>query len=66
MNRSVYSTGVSGGSTVTSTTQTTTTTAVGGSSTTYNIVDTYVGNSFLTGWQHQAIGDPTNGRVKCV
>ncbi|KAG8867272.1 hypothetical protein FRB98_004265 [Tulasnella sp. 332] len=30
---------------------------------TYNIVDTYIGPSFLTGFTHQAIPDPTNGRV---
>lgn len=32
----------------------------------YNIVDTFVGSSFLSGFDHQAIADPTHGRVKYV
>lgn len=30
---------------------------------TYGLVDNFVGSSFLSGFQHQAIGDPTHGRV---
>jgi len=29
----------------------------------YAITDTFIGQNFLTGWQHQAIADPTHGRV---
>lgn len=29
----------------------------------YTLVDNFVGPSFLTGFDHQAIADPTNGRV---
>lgn len=32
----------------------------------YSISDTFVGNSFYTGFNAQAIHDPTNGRVKLV
>lgn len=32
--------------------------------TSYGIVDTFVGPSFLSGFTAQAIGDPTSGRVK--
>ena len=30
---------------------------------TYSLSDTFVGSSFLTGFDHQAIADPTHGRV---
>ena len=30
---------------------------------TYNLVDTYQGAGFLSGFTHQAIADPTHGRV---
>ena len=30
---------------------------------TYNIKDKFVGEDFLTGFTHQAIADPTHGRV---
>lgn len=30
----------------------------------YAILDTYIGSSFLSGWVHQNISDPTHGRVK--
>ncbi|RDX44811.1 laminarinase [Lentinus brumalis] len=33
---------------------------------TYGLVDNFVGSSFLSGFQHQAIGDPTHGRVNYV
>jgi hypothetical protein len=33
---------------------------------TYNILDTFIGPSFLTGFDHQAIADPTHGRVNYV
>ena len=29
----------------------------------YSISDTYIGKDFLTGFVHEAIGDPTHGRV---
>ena len=32
---------------------------------TYSQTDSYVGSQFLSGFQHMAIADPTNGRV-CV
>jgi len=32
-------------------------------SSTYTITDTFIGPSFLTGFSHQAISDPTHGRV---
>lgn len=34
--------------------------------TTYSITDTYVGPSFLAGFDHIAVPDPTHGRVKYV
>lgn len=30
---------------------------------TYNVKDSFVGESFLSGFTHQAIADPTHGRV---
>lgn len=30
---------------------------------TYSLSDTFQGNSFLTQWSHEAISDPTHGRV---
>ena len=30
---------------------------------TYPLTDTFIGNQFLSGFQWQAIGDPTHGRV---
>lgn len=30
---------------------------------TYSIADTYIGSNFLTGFTHEAIADPTHGRV---
>ena len=30
---------------------------------TYNVKDSFVGESFLSGFTHEAIADPTNGRV---
>ncbi|KAG8982997.1 hypothetical protein FRB94_008174 [Tulasnella sp. JGI-2019a] len=42
---------------------TTTTSTAPASTATYSIADTYIGPSFLTGFTHQAIPDPTNGRV---
>ena len=33
---------------------------------TYRLQDNYVGASFLTGFDHQAIPDPTHGRVNYV
>ncbi|KDQ51417.1 glycoside hydrolase family 16 protein [Jaapia argillacea MUCL 33604] len=33
---------------------------------TYSLTDDYVGPNFLTGFTHQAIADPTNGRVNYV
>ena len=30
----------------------------------WGIIDTYVGPSFLTGFTHEAIADPTHGRVQ--
>lgn len=33
---------------------------------TYSLTDSFVGPSFLSDWVHQAIKDPTNGRVKFV
>jgi hypothetical protein len=32
----------------------------------YTLTDNYVGSSFLTGFDHQAIADPTHGRVNYV
>ena len=32
-------------------------------SATYSVSDTFIGADFLTGFQHQAIADPTHGRV---
>lgn len=29
----------------------------------YTLVDNFVGSSFLTGFDHEAIADPTHGRV---
>lgn len=55
---SVYKTGASTSTTTTSTAPVSTATR------SYSIVDTYIGPSFLTGFTHQAIPDPTNGRVK--
>ncbi|KAG8709445.1 hypothetical protein FRC09_000665, partial [Ceratobasidium sp. 395] len=34
--------------------------------TAYTLVDTFIGSSFLTGFDHQAIADPTHGRVNYV
>lgn len=34
--------------------------------TTYGVTDTFIGSSFYSGFTAQAIGDPTNGRVKYV
>jgi hypothetical protein len=31
--------------------------------TAYSLVDNYVGSSFLSGFVHEAIADPTHGRV---
>jgi hypothetical protein len=31
---------------------------------TYTVSDTFIGSSFLSGFDHQAIADPTHGRVK--
>lgn len=51
-------------------TGTPTTSAPGGGSTgttggaVYSVTDTFIGPSFLTGFNHEAIADPTNGRVK--
>ncbi|OBZ78872.1 hypothetical protein A0H81_00340 [Grifola frondosa] len=33
---------------------------------TYNVQDTFIGQDFLTGFSHQAIPDPTHGRVNYV
>ncbi|KAG8707683.1 hypothetical protein FRC08_000355 [Ceratobasidium sp. 394] len=33
---------------------------------TYKVTDTFIGPSFLSGFVHEAIGDPTHGRVKQV
>ncbi|QRV78202.1 glycoside hydrolase family 16 protein [Ceratobasidium sp. AG-Ba] len=33
---------------------------------TYNLVDNFVGSGFLNGFSHQAIADPTHGRVNYV
>ncbi|KAJ3528322.1 hypothetical protein NM688_g8014 [Phlebia brevispora] len=33
---------------------------------TYSISDTYIGQDFLNSWTHEAIQDPTNGRVNYV
>jgi polyisoprenoid-binding protein YceI len=33
---------------------------------TYTVSDTFVGTSFLSNFDHMAIADPTNGRVKYV
>ncbi|KAG9100379.1 hypothetical protein FRC07_010416 [Ceratobasidium sp. 392] len=33
---------------------------------TYTVSDTFIGSSFLTGFDHQAIADPTHGRVNYV
>ena len=30
---------------------------------TYSVADTYVGTDFLNSWTHEAIADPTHGRV---
>ena len=30
----------------------------------YAVTDTFIGSSFLTNFDHQAIADPTHGRVK--
>ena len=30
---------------------------------TYSLTDTYIGKDFLTGFTHEAISDPTHGRV---
>ncbi|KDQ07526.1 glycoside hydrolase family 16 protein [Botryobasidium botryosum FD-172 SS1] len=32
----------------------------------FKISDTFIGSSFLTGFKHEAIGDPTHGRVNYV
>lgn len=32
----------------------------------YSLSDNFVGNGFLSGFEHQAISDPTNGRVTYV
>ena len=36
------------------------------SAATYTLSDNYVGDSFLSGFEHEAIADPTNGRVTYV
>lgn len=36
------------------------------SATSYSVVDSFIGPSFLTGFTAQAIADPTDGRVKYV
>lgn len=36
------------------------------SAATYNLQDNYVGNGFLSGFVHEAISDPTHGRVNYV
>ncbi|KAG8691660.1 hypothetical protein FRC09_011564, partial [Ceratobasidium sp. 395] len=33
---------------------------------TYSVSDTFIGSSFLTGFNHEAIADPTHGRVNYV
>lgn len=33
---------------------------------TYTLSDNYVGTDFLTAFEHQAIADPTNGRVSVI
>ncbi|QRV90795.1 glycoside hydrolase family 16 protein [Ceratobasidium sp. AG-Ba] len=36
------------------------------SAATYKVTDTFIGSSFLTGFVHEAIADPTHGRVNYV
>lgn len=38
--------------------------SAGGAS--YNVKDTFIGSSFLSGFTHEAIADPTHGRVNYV
>lgn len=53
-------------STTTTSTTTTTTSIPPGQPTHYSISDTYIGRNWLSGFEHQAIADPTHGRVKFV
>lgn len=40
--------------------------APGALSATYSVSESFIGSSFLTGFDHIAISDPTHGRVKYV